>query len=446
MSDPRSLARNVFRELLEIDTTHSSGSTTQAAEAMAGRLREAGVPEDDVRVLGPAPKKGNLVARLRGAGGGERGPLLLLAHLDVVDAKREEWTVEPFALTEQDGHFWGRGATDDKAMAAIWVATLVRLAREGVRLERDVILALTADEEGGDHNGAAWLLDHHRPLVDAALGFNEGGYGRIEKGRRVALQVQASEKVYLDVALEATGKGGHSSLPSRESAVHRLARALTRVAAHDFPVHVGEVTRAFFARMAALEPDARRAADMRAVASVPPDLAAAERLSASPHFNALMRTTCAPTRLEAGDPGAGSTIPHSARAVLNCRLLPGESPLEVRAALAELIADPGVEVRALGEPTASPASPLTEEIMGPVERIAAEMWPGVPVIPVMSVGATDSRHFRRAGIPMYGVSGIFLDVNDVRAHLPDERIGVVEFYEGQEFLWRLVRAVAGVGI
>jgi acetylornithine deacetylase/succinyl-diaminopimelate desuccinylase-like protein len=439
MMDPHALARDIFRELLAIDTSGSSG-TTVAAEAMAARLHAAGVPDDDVRVLGPVPHKGNLVARLRGTGASGRAPLLLLAHIDVVEARREEWTVEPFALTEQDGHFYGRGTTDDKAMAAIWVATLVRLASEGPRPDRDIILALTADEEGGDHNGAAWLLDHHRPLIDAAYGFNEGGYGRIERGKRIVLQVQASEKVYLDFAIEATGRGGHSSLPSRDNAIHRLSRGLARLGAFEFPVTIGEVTRTFFARMAALESDAERAADMLAVSRIPVDLAAAERLSLTPHYNALMRTTCAPTRLEATE--SGSTIPSSARAVVNCRLLPGESPLEVRRVLAEILGDPGLEVRPLGEPTASPASPLLEEVMGPVERITAEMWPGVPVVPVMSVGATDSRHFRRAGIPMYGVSGIFLDVADVRAHLPDERILVSSFYEGMEFLWRLVGAVA----
>ncbi len=433
-------AREILRELIEIDTTHTTGSTTVAAEAMARRLRDAGLPEEDVRVLGPHPEKGNLVARLRGSGA--RGPLLLLAHLDVVEARREEWSVDPFALTERDGWLYGRGTTDDKAMAAIWVATLIRLREEGFTPDRDLVLALTADEESGEHNGARWLLEEHRALLEAAYGLNEGGYGRMKEGRRVSNTVQAGEKVALDFVLEARGRGGHSSLPSGENPIYLLSEGLVRLARHHFPVRLGEVTRAFFARMAELE-SGQTAADMRAVLRTPPDAEALSRLAAIPYYNGLLRTTFAATVLEAGR--ESNTIPGTARAVVNCRVLPGETAEEVRRGLEEALGDARIEVRARGEASAAPPSPLTAEIMEPVERITAELWPGVPVVPVMSIGATDSRHFRQAGIPMYGVSGLFLDVDDVRAHAPDERVGVREFHEAGEFLYRLVRALSGGG-
>ncbi|HEV2148472.1 MAG TPA: M20/M25/M40 family metallo-hydrolase [Longimicrobiaceae bacterium] len=434
----RALARDVFRELVEIDTTDTTGDVTAAAEAVARRLRDAGFPEGDVQVVGPHPRKGNLVARLRGTGA--RRPLLLLAHLDVVDADPAEWTTPPFAFVERDGFFYGRGTTDQKAMASIWVANLIRLRREGFVPERDLILALTADEEGGDHNGARWLTGERRELVDAAFGINEGGYGRIKQGRRISNTVQASEKVYADFALEAQGTGGHSSLPTPDNAIYHLAAALTRVAAHRFPAQLGEVSRAFFARMADIE-SGQAADDMRAVLRDPPDPDALARLSTLPQYNGMLRTTWAATRLDAGQ--SNNTIPQAARAVVNCRLLPGITPEEVQRTLVEVIADERVEVRPLIAAKPSPPSPLVPEVLGPIERITAEMWPGVPVVPTMGIGATDSLYFRQAGIPMYGVSGIFLDVDDVRAHCPDERILVRSYYEGQEFLYRLVRALAG---
>jgi acetylornithine deacetylase/succinyl-diaminopimelate desuccinylase-like protein len=434
------LAREIFAELISFDTTDATGNTTEAAEAVARRLRVAGLPEGDVRVLGPHPRKGNLVARLRGTG--ERRPILLLAHLDVVDANPADWSVPPFDLTEADGHFYGRGTSDDKAMAALWVANLIRLARDERRLDRDLVLVLTADEEGGSHNGAQWLLDEHRDLIDAGYGFNEGGYGRIRGGERIANQVQASEKLCVFFELEATGRPGHSSLPSPDNAVFRLAEGLARLARHRFPVRVTEVTAGFFARMAATE-TGDAAADMADLGRTPPDPGAIERLCRSPYYNALLRTTCAATRLEAGQ--ANNVLPQTARAVVDCRMLPDESPADVQRALGEVIADPAIVVRALNPAKPSPASPLIPEIMEPIERITGEMWPGVPVVPVMSVGATDSLRFRAAGIPMYGVSGLFLDVDDVRAHAPDERILVDSFYESQEFLYRLLRTLTIAG-
>lgn len=432
----RSLAREIFRELIEIDTTHATGSTTEAADAVARRLIAAGLPESDVLVVGPQPRKANLVARLRGSG--KRPPILLLAHLDVVEANRSEWTVDPFSLLERNDHLYGRGTTDDKAMAAIWVANLVRQIRGGVVPDRDIILALTADEEAGDHNGAEWLLREHRGLVQAAYGLNEGGFGRSRDGRRIANVVQASEKTSIDFLLEAKAAGGHSSLPRAESAIQALAAAVVRLSSLLLPIRLDQVTHAFFQRMADIE-GGQMGADMLAVLRSPPDPAAVSRLSAVPYYDGLLRTTLAVTRLDAGE--ESNTIPGSARAVVNCRMLPDDSPAEVEDAIAEAVADERVEIRVLERVTQSPPSPLTPEIMLPVERITEELWPGVPVIPVMGIGGTDSRHFRQAGIPMYGVSGIFLDVDDVRAHGPDERIGIRAFYEGQEFLYRLVTAL-----
>jgi acetylornithine deacetylase/succinyl-diaminopimelate desuccinylase-like protein len=437
VTPPSRFAHEILGELIAIDTTDATGSTTEAAEAMARRLLAAGLPEADVRVLGPVPRKGNLVARLRGTGA--RGPLLLLAHLDVVDADPADWTTEPFRLTERDGHFYGRGTLDDKVMAALWVATLSRLRQEGFTPDRDIVILLTADEEGGSHNGARWLLEHHRALVDAAYGLNEGGYGRIRNGARISNQVQASEKIAIFYELEAAGRAGHSSMPLPDNTIHRLARALGRLAEHRFPVSLNETTRAFFGRMVALE-SGPAAADMHALLGPSPDPAALERLCAVPYFDALLRTTCTPTRLEAGQ--ANNVLPQQARAVLDCRILPHQSPAAVEARLRALLEADDVRLRPLIDARLGPPSPLLPEVMEPIERITEELWPGVPVVPVMSVGATDSLLFRAAGIPMYGVSGLFIDIDDVRAHAPDERIGVQAFHESAEFLYRLVRALS----
>jgi acetylornithine deacetylase/succinyl-diaminopimelate desuccinylase-like protein len=441
ISAQQQLARDIFRELIEIDTTDSSGNTTEAAEAVARRLVAAGFPEGDVQVLAPHPRKGNLVARLRGSGA--REPLLLLAHLDVVEAQAEEWSVDPFTFLERDGFFYGRGTTDDKAMAAIWVANLIRYQQEGLAPDRDIVLALTADEEGGEYNGAKWLLQNHRELVAAGYGLNEGGYGRLKDGKRISNTVQASEKVYLDFQLEAKGRSGHSSLPCDDNAITHLAEALSRLARCEFSVRLTEVTRAFFARMSEIE-SGQVAEDMRAILRTPPDSDALARLSAVPYYQGLLRTTCVATRLEAGQ--SNNTVPAVAHAVLNCRLLPGESPDEVQRTLTEVVADTRVEVRPLRPAKPSPPSPLTPEVMETIERITEEMWPGVPVVPNMGIGATDSLYFRQAGIPVYGVSGIFLDVDDVRAHGRDERISVQAFYEGQEFLYRLVMVLCGYSV
>ena len=434
-SDP--LLRDIFKELVEINTTDSAGDTTRAAEAMAARLRAAGLAGEEVQVLTPFPRKGNLVARLRGTGA--RRPLLLVAHLDVVEARREDWSVDPFTFLEKDGYYWGRGSTDDKAMAAIFVRNLIRFRQEGFRPDRDIILALTADEEGGDHNGVDWLIKNHRARIDAQYGINEGGRGIISRGRYLANQVQASEKVYQSYRLEVKNPGGHSSMPVRDNAIYRLAEALTRLAAFDFPPRLNEVTRAYFERMSALETEPL-AADMKAVTRVPPDPEAVARLARSPFFNAQMRTTCVATQLEGGH--AENALPQRARAVVNCRILPGQPAAEVQQTLVKVLADPQLGVTPVGQAHPSPPSPLLPEVMQPIETVTQGLWPGLPVVPIMGTGATDSLYLREAGIPMYGVSGIFGDVDDVRAHGRDERIGVQQLYEGQEFLYRLVKVLS----
>jgi len=432
-------ARAILKALVEINTTDSSGSTTKAAEAMSARLRAAGLPDADVQVLGPNPRKGNLVARLRGRGAGK--PILLLAHLDVVEALKADWSadLDPFVFTERDGYFYGRGTSDDKNHAAIWIANLIRYKQEGFVPARDIVVALTADEEGGDSNGVKWLLEHHRSLIDAEYVLNEGGGGELKDGKAVAHGVQAAEKKYYSVALEVRNPGGHSSLPRRDNAIYQLAAALTRLAAFEFPVELNEITRSFFARMASLE-TAQTAADMKAVALPTPDPAAAARLAAgSPMYNSMMRSTCVATQLTGGH--AENALPQTARAVVNCRLLPDADPRAIERTLKNVVADEGIVFTTLWEPVASPASPLRPDLMSAIERHTAELWPGAVVLPFMSTGATDGLYFRNAGIPTYGVEGMFTEPNDVRAHGRDERVGVKAFYNAREFLYRLVKTL-----
>jgi acetylornithine deacetylase/succinyl-diaminopimelate desuccinylase-like protein len=432
-------ARAILKELIEINTTESSGSTTRAAEAMAARLKAAGFADADVQVLGPSPRKGNLVARLRGRNAGK--PIVLLAHLDVVEALKADWSadLDPFAFTERDGYFYGRGTSDDKNHAAIWIANLIRYKQEGFVPARDIVVALTADEEGGDSNGVKWLLEHHRGLIDADYVLNEGGGGELKDGKAVAHGVQAAEKKYYSVALDVRNPGGHSSLPRKDNAIYQLAAALTKLAAFEFPVELNEITRSFFARMASLE-TAQVAADMQAVALPAPDQAAAARLAAkSPLFNSMMRSTCVATQLTGGH--AENALPQQARAVVNCRLLPGADPRAVEQTLKQVVADEGIVFTTIWEPVASPASPLRPDLMAAVERHTTEMWPGAIVLPFMSTGATDGLYLRNAGIPTYGVEGMFTEANDVRAHGKDERVGIKAFYDAREFLYRLVKTL-----
>lgn len=435
------LARDIFRELIEINTTDSLGNTPRAARAMARRLLAAGFPAADVQVLiGPDARHGNLVARYRGSGAGGR-PIVMLAHLDVVPARRADWSVDPFTFLERDGYFYGRGTTDDKVGDAILVADFIRLRRSRFKPTRDLILVLTGDEET---NGACvqWLVTKHRALVDGEFALNtDAGGGVLREGRRVMFAVQASEKVYATYVLEATDKGGHSSLPRpADNPIYRLAPLLERLAQYRFPVTLNEVSRAFFERSATIE-TGPLADDMRGVLQDPPDSAAVAHLSAVPFYNSKLRTTCVATMLEAGH--AENALPQSARVTVNCRILPGEPPAEVEATLRRLAADDRISIRTIYEPISSPASPLTPAVMGPIERLVAEQFPGVPIVPVMEAGATDGLFLRNVGIPTYGVSAVFEEQNDVRAHGRDERLRVASFYDALEFWYRMMRTLAG---
>lgn len=435
------LAAEILRELVEIRTLSGTAATVEAARALEARLEAAGFPAADVEVVGPSPEAGNLVARYRGAGDGP--PILLMAHLDVVDARREDWSVDPFELTEADGWWYGRGTIDNKAGAAILVANLLRYRRDGYVPDRDLVAVLTADEETTSAS-IRWLVGEGRAWIgDPAFALNtDAGGGEVRDGVERMNGVQASEKVYLSFRLEVTNPGGHSSVPRPDNAITTLARGLARLAEHRFPAELNEVTRGFFGRSAELE-SGPLADDMRAVAAEPPDPGAIERLSASPYYNALLRTTCVATELDAGH--AENALPQTARATVNCRILPGGDPDDVERTLAEVLADDAIAVSRIREPTASPPSPLVPEVLGPIERITASMWPGVPVVPTMSTGATDGLYVRNAGIPVYGVSAIFDDPEDARAHGRDERVEIRRFYEALTFWHRLVADVAGGG-
>jgi acetylornithine deacetylase/succinyl-diaminopimelate desuccinylase-like protein len=367
--------------------------------------------------------------------------VLLLAHLDVVEAKRADWSMDPFTFVEKDGFFYGRGTSDDKAMASQFVANLIRLKDEGFKPDRDLILALTADEEGGTFNGAEWLVKNHKDLIDAEFAINEGGGGSMRKGKYLTNEVQASEKVYQDFHLEATNPGGHSSLPVKDNAIYHLSAGLARLSEYTFPVELNEVTRAYFAKTAEVETDPKLAADMRAVAKPTPDLAAAARLSASlPYYNAMMRTTCVATKLLGGH--ATNALPQMASANVNCRILPGISPAAVKAKLVEVLADSKISVAFVDEAHPSKPSPLRPDVMSLVESLTKQLYPGAVVVPVMSTGATDGLYLRNGEIPTYGVDGTFGDMDDVRAHGKDERVGVKQYFEGLEFQYRLIKALA----
>jgi acetylornithine deacetylase/succinyl-diaminopimelate desuccinylase-like protein len=427
------MAKDFLRELIEIDTTHSSGNTTIAAQAMAAHLIDEGFSAEDVLVLGPSEKRGNLVVRFRGRDVG-RKPLLLLAHIDVVEADPADWTLDPFTFTEQDGYYYGRGTTDDKDEAAIHIANLIRLKREGFQPDRDIVVALTADEEGGTENGVIWLLENHPDLIEAEYALNEGGGGALRDGVPVANGVQASEKVYQSFTLEVTNPGGHSSLPDKDNAIYRLADALIRIRGYDFPVALNEVTKIFFERSAELE-EGELADAMRGILQYPPDPAAVAYLSRTPFYNSRLRTTCVATMLDAGH--AENALPQRAQATVNCRVLPGESTEAVQDTLATVIGDAEVTITPVAEALLSAPSPLTPEVLNAIEGVTEEMWPGVPVIPIMSAGATDGLFLRNAGTPVYGVSGLFSEIEDNRAHGKNERILIRSFFEGQEFLYRL---------
>jgi acetylornithine deacetylase/succinyl-diaminopimelate desuccinylase-like protein len=436
------LALDIYKELVEIDTTTATGDTGRAADAMAARLRAAGFADSEVQVFKPAPRKGNLVARLRGSGA--RKPILLLAHLDVVPANREDWSVEPFKFLEKDGYFYSRGTGDDKFMASAFVANLIRYRQEGYKPDRDIVLALETDEEILDRDalGIQWLLKNHRDLIDAEFALNEGGSVGLKDGKAIRNSVQTTEKVSLSYQLEVRNRGGHSSLPTRDNAIYHLAEGLVRLSKFSFPLKFNETTRAFFERIAQFENE-QTAADIRAALADRPDPAALSftRLAANPVYNAQLRTTCVATMLEGGH--AVNALPQLAAAKVNCRIMPGEPVAEVKATLERVLADDQISVTQIDQPVLSAPSALHEEIMGKIERLSQEFWPGAVVLPVMSAGATDGSYLRNAGIPTYGHSGLAGDINDVRAHGKDERILVKSFFEGDEYLYRLVKMLSG---
>jgi acetylornithine deacetylase/succinyl-diaminopimelate desuccinylase-like protein len=434
------LGREILKELIETNTTLSTGNTTLAAERMAARLVAAGFPAADVVVVGGPAHRRNLVARWRGRPTGRR-PVLFLAHLDVVEARRDDWSMDPFVLTERDGWFYGRGTLDVKGGAATLVTAFCVLRQRGFVPDRDLVLALTADEEGGRDNGVQWLLANRRELIDAAFGVNRDSGGPELRGDTVAaLDVQAAEKVYASFTLTARNPGGHSSLPVAENAIVRLAAALQRLSALVLPTRTNDVTRGYFAGLAAR--GGSQADDFRAVSVLPVDDDAARRLSAaSPFYNAMLRTTCVPTLVEGGH--AENALPQMARATVNCRLVPDEQPADVQQALARAVADPQIEIAPRGTPTPSPPSPLVPEVLAAIEAATKATWGAVPIVPMMETGATDGLFLRNAGMPVYGVTGIAYDTDDVRAHGKDERILVRSYYEGITFVERLVEALAG---
>jgi acetylornithine deacetylase/succinyl-diaminopimelate desuccinylase-like protein len=436
------LAHDIYQELIEIDTTTATGDTARAAQAMAARLKAAGFADADLQVFSPAPRRGNLVARLRGSGA--RKPILLVAHLDVVPASRDDWSVDPFKLTEKDGYFYARGSGDDKYMAASFIANLIRYKNEGYKPDRDIIVALETDEEIFDRDGLGiqWLIRNHRDLIDAEFALNEGGGVGLKDGKPIRNSVQTSEKVALTYQLDVKNRGGHSAVPAKDNAIYHLAEGLVRLSKFSFPAHLNDTTRAFFERSAQLEAG-QTAADLRAVASDKPDPSAVSRLSTNPVYNALLRTTCVATMLEGGN--AINALPQLASAKINCRIMPGESVDEVKATLERVLADDQIKVTQLDTPTLSAPSVLNEEIAGAIEKLSREFFPGAIVLPVMSAGATDGSFLRNAGIPTYGHSGMAIDVGESRIHGKDERVPVKSFYQGGEYLYRLVKVLSGGG-
>lgn len=435
--------RAIYQELVETNTTNSIGSCTVAAQKMAKRLKAGGFKDSELQIVIPpgGPKKGNLVARLKGDG--SKKPLLLLAHIDVVEAKREDWERDPFKLVEENGMFYARGASDDKAMASAFVNNMLLYKKEKLPLKRDIIMALTCDEElvPSDFDGAEYLVNHHRPLVDAEIVLNEGGGGLLDKdGKPVRHGIQAGEKTYQSFQLEVTNPGGHSSAPPKENAIYRLSEGLARIGQFSFPFKLSPVTRAFYERMAQIE-KGQVAADMKAILQDPPDQAALERLYAvSPTHNSTVRTTCVATKVDAGH--ADNALPQRARATVNCRILPGEPIAEVQATLQRVVGDDKIKISRIGEGIESSMPPMTPALMKAVEEISNDMWPGVPVIPTMSTGGTDGRFLNNIGIWTYGISGMFHGPEGSGAHGLNEHIRVKSLYDGQEYLYRLAKRLA----
>jgi acetylornithine deacetylase/succinyl-diaminopimelate desuccinylase-like protein len=432
------LAKDIFKELIEINTTSSNGST-KAAEAMAARLKSAGFPGSDIQVIGQDDQNKNLVFRYHGTG--KLKPILFICHLDVVQALRNDWSVDPFTFSEKDGYFYGRGTTDIKNDDASLIANVIRLKNEGFIPNRDIIIALTAGEETGIANGVNFLLNNHRDLIDADYCINpDGGGGDGKNGKNISIAIQTSEKIYYSYRLEVKNKGGHSSLPVKDNAIYTLASGLTRLAAYDFPVKLNETTRSYFEKVVTTETGQVKS-DILAIIKNQNDTAAAGRLSRySSYYNAMMRTTCVATMMSAGH--AENALPQTAEAIVNCRMLPDDSPENVLSTLKKILGDSRISVTTINSSFRTPLSPLRDDVTEPVVKTTGIMWPGVNVTPIMSTGATDGKYLRMKGIPVYGVSGMFGDMDDVRAHGRDERISTKSFYEGVEFMYRLIKALS----
>jgi acetylornithine deacetylase/succinyl-diaminopimelate desuccinylase-like protein len=448
----RALAREIFKQLIEINTTDTAkGNVTTATAAIQKRFLDAGFPAENVHLLGPDPRKQNLVVRLRAAGPTTEKPVLFLCHMDVVEALRSDWHTDPFEFIEKDGYYYGRGTQDMKNGDGALVATFLRLYKEGYKPRRDLILALTADEEGGKFNGAAWLVQQHRELVDAAFVINpDAGGVELDHGRTVVADVEATEKVYSDFQITAVNAGGHSSRPRPDNAIYELTTALNKLAAYTFPFEMNEVTRTYFTKLASQE-TGQTAADIRAILATPPDMAAAARLGTEPSFNANFRTTCVATRLNAGH--ANNALAQTAQAIVNCRIFPGHSPEEIRQQLISLFADMKLGVKYVSDSFAVsdtaperkamvPPAPIPE-VFAPLTRLTQTIWPGVPVTPVMENGASDSIYFAQAGIPCYGYSAIALERDDDRAHGQDERLPVDSYWKSLDFFYSFAKAVGG---
>lgn len=432
------VGRDVLRDLVNINTSVEGTGTTAAAQAIVARLKAAGFADDDMHLVGPDPTNQNLIVRYRGTGAGR--PVLLIAHLDTVTARAADWTTDPFVFTEKDGWWYGRGIVDDKAGVGTLVTNLVGWKTSGFRPSRDLIVLLTSAEETDAVAGMEWVVNNRRDLIDAEYCLNtDGGEGLLERDRPVLYRLQAAEKVYQSYRLEVTNPGGHSSMPRSDNAIYQLSSALMKLSAFSFPVQLTEVTREFFAKTAAIR-GGRDGDDMRAIVAKPQDTAAAARLSAQPWFNAVLRTTCVATRLQAGH--ADNALPQRAEAVVNCRILPGVEPESVRRTLSEVIQDAAVKITPIEEATPSPPSPLNPAITGVIERVIRDQW-GVPMVPTMETGATDGLYLRNAGIPTYGVGGLFQDADEHREHGRDERVDPKRYYDAIVFWDRMVRALAG---
>ncbi|HKF47296.1 MAG TPA: M20/M25/M40 family metallo-hydrolase [Terracidiphilus sp.] len=448
----RAEAQEIFKQLIEINTTDTpQGSVTAGTQAMEKRFLDAGFPREDVHLLGPNEKKMNLVVRYPAAGTPTEKPVLFLCHMDVVEALKSDWHTDPFQFVEKDGYWYGRGTQDMKDSDAALVATFLRLHRERYKPKRDLILALTADEEGGSFNGASWLVNEHRDLVDAAYVINpDSGGVELDHSHAVVADVEATEKVYADYRVTALNPGGHSSRPRADNAIYELTNALEKLAHYSFPFEMNEVTRTYFRNLEKEEPEGT-AMDIRAILANPPDMAAAARLSAEPSFNSNFRTTCVATRLSAGH--ANNALAQTAQANVNCRIFPGHSPEEIRQDLIKLFADSKLSVKYVSDGgTVSDAAPERKaivppppnpEVFEPLTKITQEIWPGVPVTPVMENGASDSIYFAWAGIPCYGYSAIALERDDDRAHGQDERLPADSYWKSLDFFYAFAKAVGG---